>query len=105
MALVSDPFASKIYYLSLFSLVVIALFEIGSLFCGVAPNMPFLIFGRAVAGVGAAGIFISILTIIARVTRLEDRPLLFGAFGAVFAVSSVAGVSPAQLQNIYSVDL
>ena len=25
------------------------------------------------------------------VTRLEDRPLLFGAFGAVFAVSSVAG--------------
>ncbi|CCA66622.1 probable DHA14-like major facilitator; ABC transporter [Serendipita indica DSM 11827] len=62
-----------------------------SLFCGVAWNMPFLIFGRAIAGVGAAGIFISILTIISRVTRLEDRPILFGAFGAVFAVSSVAG--------------
>jgi MFS family permease len=53
--------------------------------------MEFLIFGRAVAGVGAAGIFTSILTIIARVTRLQDRPALFGAFGAVFAVSSVAG--------------
>ncbi|KAG8832129.1 hypothetical protein FRC17_001962 [Serendipita sp. 399] len=72
-------------------LFVIATFEIGSLFCAVAWNMPFLIFGRAVAGVGAAGIFISILTIISRVTRLEDRPVLFGAFGAVFAVSSVAG--------------
>ncbi|KAG8743762.1 hypothetical protein FRC10_011482 [Ceratobasidium sp. 414] len=44
-----------------------------------------------VAGAGAAGIFISILSIIAQVTRLEDRPLLFGLFGAVFAISSVAG--------------
>ncbi|KAG8860948.1 hypothetical protein FRB91_000144 [Serendipita sp. 411] len=77
---------SKLLYL-----FVIATFEIGSLFCAVAWNMPFLIFGRAIAGVGAAGIFISILTIISRVTRLEDRPILFGAFGAVFAVSSVAG--------------
>lgn len=72
-------------------LFVITVFEIGSLFCAVAWNMEFLIFGRAVAGVGAAGIFTSILTIIARVTRLQDRPALFGAFGAVFAVSSVAG--------------
>lgn len=30
-------------------------FEVGSLFCGVAPSVDFLIFGRAVAGVGAAG--------------------------------------------------
>ena len=43
-----------------------------------------------VAGTGAAGIFISILLIIAQVTRLEDRPLLFGLFGAVFAISSVS---------------
>lgn len=45
---------------------------------------------RQVAGTGAAGIFISILSIIAQVTRLEDRPLLFGLFGAVFAISSVS---------------
>ncbi|KZS97593.1 ABC transporter [Sistotremastrum niveocremeum HHB9708] len=69
----------------------IGVFEIGSLFCAVAPSMNFLIFGRAVAGCGAAGLFIAVLSIIAQVTRLEDRPVLFGTFGAVFAVSSVCG--------------
>jgi MFS family permease len=67
------------------------LFEIGSLICGVAPSSEVLIFGRAFAGVGAAGIFVSILSIIAEITKLEDRPKLFGAFGAVFALSSVVG--------------
>jgi len=72
-------------------IAAVVIFEIGSLFCAVAPSAEFLIFGRAVAGTGAAGIFISILSIIAQVTRLEDRPLLFGLFGAVFAISSVVG--------------
>ncbi|KAJ1308610.1 hypothetical protein OPQ81_004308 [Rhizoctonia solani] len=72
-------------------LSAVVLFEIGSLFCAVAPNMEFLIFGRAFAGVGAAGIFVSVLSIIAQVTRLEQRPALFGTFGAVFALSSVVG--------------
>jgi MFS family permease len=66
-------------------------FEIGSLFCGVATTVNFLIFGRAVAGFGAAGIFVSILSIIGEITRLEDRPKLFGTFGAVFGFSSVLG--------------
>jgi len=66
-------------------------FEIGSLFCGVAPSVNFLIFGRAVAGFGGAGIFVSVLSIIGEITRLEDRPKLFGTFGAVFGFSSVLG--------------
>ncbi|QRV80260.1 major facilitator superfamily transporter [Ceratobasidium sp. AG-Ba] len=72
-------------------LSAIVLFEIGSLFCAVATTMEFLIFGRAFAGVGAAGIFVSVLSIIAQVTRLEQRPVLFGSFGAVFALASVIG--------------
>ncbi|SCZ91295.1 BZ3500_MvSof-1268-A1-R1_Chr1-2g01314 [Microbotryum saponariae] len=72
-------------------LVGIALFEIGSLLCAVAPTVNVLIFGRAFAGVGASSIFVSCLSIIAEVTRLEDRPKLFGLFGAVFAISSVVG--------------
>jgi MFS family permease len=51
--------------------------------------MNFLIFGRAVAGVGAAGIFIAIFTIIAQITRLKDRPVFIGFFGGVFGISSV----------------
>jgi MFS family permease len=72
-------------------MLLICVFEIGSLLCGVAPSMNVLILGRAIAGVGAAGIFVSILVIIAQITRLEQRPLLFGLFGAIFAVSSVVG--------------
>jgi hypothetical protein len=36
-------------------MAAVTIFEIGSLFCGVAPTVNFLIFGRAVAGMGGAG--------------------------------------------------
>ncbi|KAG9031729.1 hypothetical protein FRB95_002402 [Tulasnella sp. JGI-2019a] len=72
-------------------LVAVMLFELGSVICGAAPNINVLIFGRALAGTGAAGIFTSCLSIIARITRLEQRPLLFGAFGGIFALASVVG--------------
>ncbi|KAG8897414.1 hypothetical protein FRC01_011350, partial [Tulasnella sp. 417] len=72
-------------------LTAVAIFEIGSAICGAAPNINVLIFGRAFAGVGAAGIFVSCLSIIAVITKLEQRPLLFGLFGGVFALSSVIG--------------
>ncbi|KAG8810908.1 hypothetical protein FRC17_002709 [Serendipita sp. 399] len=69
----------------------IIVFEIGSLICGVAPTMNVLIFGRAFQGIGASGMFVSILTILSQITRLEQRPLLFGSFGGVFALASVIG--------------
>ncbi|KAJ6560943.1 major facilitator superfamily domain-containing protein [Mycena sp. CBHHK59/15] len=69
----------------------ITVFEIGSLVCGVAQNVGQLIAGRTVSGIGAAGIFISILQVMAHVTRLEDRARLYGTFGAVFGISSVIG--------------
>ncbi|BGP49968.1 hypothetical protein JCM10450v2_005873 [Rhodotorula kratochvilovae] len=69
----------------------VVLFEIGSAVCGGAQNVMALIWGRAISGVGAAGIFISMLQIISQVTALEDRPKLFGAFGGVFGISSVIG--------------
>ncbi|KAF7328388.1 Major facilitator transporter-like protein [Mycena venus] len=69
----------------------IIIFEIGSLLCGVCQNVDQLIAGRTIAGVGAAGIFVGLFQVIAQVTRLEDRPQLFGLFGAVFALSAVIG--------------
>jgi MFS family permease len=65
------------------------IFELGSLFCAIAKSIDFLIFGRAVAGVGGAGIFVSIYTIIAQISRLKDRPVLISFFGGVFGISSV----------------
>lgn len=69
----------------------VTIFELGSLICGVAPNMNVLIFGRAFAGVGAAGIFGSCIAMIAEICPLEKRPALMGSFGAVFALASVMG--------------
>jgi MFS family permease len=74
-------------------LISVCIFELGSLFCAIAKSIEFLIFGRAVAGVGGAGIFVSIFTIIAQITRLKDRPMLFGFFGGVFGISSVCSTS------------
>ncbi|KAG2749724.1 ABC transporter [Suillus brevipes Sb2] len=72
-------------------LASIFLFEVGSLLCGVASSMQVLIFGRAVAGCGAAGITICSIATIASFTRLEDRPVLFGLFGGLIAISSIVG--------------
>ncbi|KAJ7182964.1 ABC transporter [Mycena crocata] len=69
----------------------IVLFEVGSLVCGVAQNVEQLIAGRTVSGIGAASIFVSIIQVISQATRLEDRPRLFGLFGAVFGIASVIG--------------
>jgi MFS family permease len=47
--------------------VSIGIFELGSLLCAVAPSVRFLIFARALAGIGGAGLWIAIMAIIARV--------------------------------------
>ncbi|KAF7323491.1 Major facilitator superfamily protein [Mycena chlorophos] len=69
----------------------ILIFEAGSLICGVAHNVDQLIAGRTVSGLGAAGMFVGMMQVLGQATRLEDRPRLFGFFGAVFGVSSVIG--------------
>ncbi|KAG8985246.1 hypothetical protein FRB90_004858, partial [Tulasnella sp. 427] len=72
-------------------LFAVIIFEVGSAICGAAPNVNALIVGRAIAGMGAAGIFTSCLAILAVVTRLEQRPVLFGLFGGIFAFANVVG--------------
>ncbi|KAJ7164422.1 ABC transporter [Mycena filopes] len=69
----------------------IMIFELGSLVCALSQSVDQLIAGRTVSGLGAAGIFIAVIQIIAQATRLEDRPRLFGFFGAIFGLSSVIG--------------
>ncbi|KAI1776008.1 putative MFS aflatoxin efflux pump [Hypoxylon cercidicola] len=72
-------------------LATILLFEAGSAICGAAPNSVAFILGRAIQGVGSAGIFGgSIITIVYSVP-LHRRPLYLGFFGAVFGLASVVG--------------
>lgn len=50
------------------------IFEIGSLICGVAPSSTAFIIGRAVAGIGGAGLFSGGLTIVSAASKKEQRP-------------------------------
>lgn len=51
------------------------LFEVGSTICGAAPTSEALIVGRAIAGLGSAGIFQGAIIIIAYSVPLDKRPL------------------------------
>ncbi|CAJ0549775.1 Ff.00g033880.m01.CDS01 [Fusarium sp. VM40] len=72
-------------------LTAIAIFEVGSLICGVAPDSVTLIVGRAIAGVGGAGIFAGALTILAFSVPLHRRPIYTGLVSGMWGISSVAG--------------
>ncbi|KAJ5188558.1 Major facilitator superfamily domain general substrate transporter [Penicillium cf. griseofulvum] len=72
-------------------LIAIGVFELGSLICGVGNNSLALIMGRAVAGIGSAGIFSGSLIMVAHSVALEKRPLYNGLIGGMFGISSVAG--------------
>lgn len=69
----------------------IAVFEIGSLICGVAPTSSCLIAGRAVAGLGSAGIFSGSMMVMVDVIPLPKRPMLQGFMGLIFLVSTLIG--------------
>lgn len=79
-------FSIKWVYLS-----AIFVFEIGSVVCGAAPTSTALIVGRAVAGVGSAGIFSGALVIIAYAVPLVKRPIYTGVIGGMYGLASVAG--------------
>ncbi|KAJ6489902.1 ABC transporter [Mycena sanguinolenta] len=81
----------RIYPAKYVLLLSILVFEIGSLLCGVSRNVHELIAGRAISGLGASGMNVSVYQVVVQVTRLEDRPRLFGIFGIVFAISSIIG--------------
>ncbi|GAB1317454.1 hypothetical protein MFIFM68171_07664 [Madurella fahalii] len=72
-------------------LIAIFIFEVGSLICAVANNSLTLIVGRAVAGVGSAGIFSGALTILAYSVPLSKRPLYTGAIGSMYGLASISG--------------
>ncbi|GIZ44906.1 hypothetical protein CKM354_000809000 [Cercospora kikuchii] len=72
-------------------LTVIGIFEIGSTICGAAPNSVAFIIGRAIAGVGSAGIMSGAIILMVSVVPLAKRPVYQGFFGAVFGVASVIG--------------
>ncbi|KAL4961044.1 major facilitator superfamily domain-containing protein [Aspergillus stella-maris] len=75
----------KIFKVKWAFLFAIFVFEVGSLICGVASSSTVLIVGRAVAGIGVVGIFSG------APPSPPKRPLVFGMFGMVWSIASIAG--------------
>lgn len=90
----TQSFWGKLYTyfdLKLVFLTAIAIFEVGSLICGVAQNSDTLIVGRAITGMGAAGVVSGCFCIIACSVAAHKRPLYTGVLGATYGIASVMG--------------
>ena len=83
--------AYKYFPLKTTFLVSIFIFELGSLVCGAAPSSTALIVGRAIAGLGAAGIGSGTYTIIAFSAGPKRRPMFTGIIGTSYGIAAVVG--------------
>ncbi|RCI15765.1 hypothetical protein L249_2752 [Ophiocordyceps polyrhachis-furcata BCC 54312] len=72
-------------------LAAVFIFEVGSLVAAVAPTSTAFIIGRAVSGMGTAGIFSGSIVVLSLSMPLARRPLVFGLVGGMWGIASVAG--------------
>ncbi len=71
--------------------ISVTLFLLGSMLCGQATSMTFLILARGLQGVGGGGLMVLAQTVIGDVVPPRERGRIQGVFAAVFSLSSVAG--------------
>ncbi|KAI0157178.1 major facilitator superfamily transporter [Hypoxylon sp. FL1284] len=81
--------AYKFFPLKISFMFALFIFELGSLICAVAPSSAVLIVGRAIAGVGSAGLLSGCYTIIGFSASPSRRPVLTSFLGASYGVASV----------------
>ncbi|KAJ6112016.1 hypothetical protein N7523_008077 [Penicillium sp. IBT 18751x] len=67
------------------------LFAVGSIIFGVAQNMPTLIVGRTVQGLGGSGLDVLNEIITADMTTMKERPMYLGILGIPMAAGSILG--------------
>ncbi|NUT33333.1 MAG: MFS transporter [Hamadaea sp.] len=71
--------------------VSVVIFVVASAFCGLADTMIWLVIWRGVQGIGAGGLMVTAMALIADYIPLRQRGKYQGALGAVFGLSSVFG--------------
>ncbi|MEU3726728.1 MDR family MFS transporter, partial [Streptomyces sp. NPDC031705] len=67
------------------------IFITGSFLCGLSGTMTLLILWRGLQGIGAGGLMVTSMALIADVVPLRERGKYQGAIGAVFGVATVIG--------------
>lgn len=83
--------AFNYFPLKIVFLTAMTIFEVGSLVCGAAPSSTAFIVGRAVAGLGAAGVGSGVYIIVGHSVKPQRRPAFTGILGAAFGLASVIG--------------
>jgi MFS family permease len=69
----------------------VAMFVLGLLIAGTAGNMPMLVSGRLVQGLGGGAITVALYVVVARVYPPVLHPKIFAAFAAAWVVPSLVG--------------
>lgn len=67
----------------------VLLFEIGSAICGATPTSEGFIWGRAIAGLGSAGIFSGAITLTLYIIPLQNQPIFVATLGSMFGIASI----------------
>jgi EmrB/QacA subfamily drug resistance transporter len=81
-----DLFGRKLIFAS-----AVIFFLVGSILCGIASSMEFLVAARALQGIGGGALMVTATALIGEVIPLRDRGRYQGALGAVFGVTTVIG--------------
>ncbi|KAJ5495550.1 MFS general substrate transporter [Penicillium diatomitis] len=89
--------AYRYFPLKLCFIVSVVIFELGSLICGVSPSSVAFIVGRAIAGVGGAGVSSGGTVILAFCAEPKKRPTLMGFVGVAYTVAAICGLALALL--------
>jgi EmrB/QacA subfamily drug resistance transporter len=72
-------------------LIAIGIFVVSSLACGLAQNMPELIVGRGLQGVGAGALFPLALATVGETVPIRERGRYHGLLGAGFGAGAILG--------------
>lgn len=73
-------------------LIAIAIFFVGSLVCALVNGMGLFLAGRAIQGIGSAGLLTLVNIAISDLFSMRERGLYYGLISVVWAVAS--GVGP-----------
>src|SRR3984885_10617417 len=72
-------------------IVALSLFIVGSVLCGIAPNMPMLIVARGLQGLGGGGILPIVQTVISDIVTPRERGQYQAYFSGVWTAAGIGG--------------